>query len=326
MEFSRIDRDIAEWLNKLSLLMKSSSYALNDKRAAPHLDSVHLLSALANKFPIDLKRKWIKSSARIFEESGRVASFLDLSEFVATQAKLANSVFGLKLFTSSGSPAKPSTRKPSKTYSFHLTSTSYASTSRQRSTIRRVHCSGSHFIYQCHKLRSWSHSQKTQIVKKSNLCNSCLNPGHVASKCSLKLKCKIKGCGSLSHNTTLHPPEVSDKNHSQLNIPSLCTSPAQGKNSEKYSNVKTLVTSCMKPSTNSLNERGIYLDIVPVRGFGKDVTIQTYALLDSGSNRTFCERRLVDELCPKLQKSSIGVSIQTMVSKGDKTLDSLVYL
>ena len=80
----------------------------------------------------------------------------------------------------------------------------------------------------------------------------------------------------------------------------------------------------MKPSTNSLNERGIYLDIVPVQVFGKDVTIQTYALLDSGSDRTFCERRLVDELCPKLQKSPIKVSIQTMISKGAKTLDSSV--
>ena len=126
-----------------------------------------------------------------------MASFLDFSEFVATQAKLANSVFGLKLFTSSGSPAKPSTRKPSKTSSFHLTSTSYNSTDRKRSTIRCLHCSDSHFIYQCHKVCSLSYSQKIQIVKKFNLCNLCLNPVHIASKCSLKLKCKIKGCGSL---------------------------------------------------------------------------------------------------------------------------------
>ena len=324
LEFPRINRDIAEQLNNLSILMKRSSYIINDKRVATHLDSVHLLSALANKFPIDLKLKWVESSSRIFEQSGPVVFFLGLSEFVATQAKLANSVFGLKLFTSSGSPAKPSIRKPSKTFSYYLTSTSYASTSRQRSTIRCLHCSDSHFIYQCHKFRSLSHSQKIQIVKKFNLCNSCLNPGHIASKCSLKLKSKVKGCGSLSHNTTLHPPEVSDKNHPRLNIPSLSTPPAQGKNSEKSSNVKTLSTSCMKPLTNSLNERGIYLDIVPVQVFGKDVTIQTYALLDSGSDRTFCKRRLVDELCSKFQKSPIRVSIQTMISKRGETLDGSV--
>ena len=80
----------------------------------------------------------------------------------------------------------------------------------------------------------------------------------------------------------------------------------------------------MKPSTNSLNERGIYVDIFPVQVFGKDVTIQTYALLDSASDRTFCECRLVDELCPKLQKSPIKMSIQTMISIGAKTLDSSV--
>ena len=137
-----------------------------------------------------------------------------------------------------------------------------------------------------------------QIVKRFNLCNSCLNPGHIALKCSLKLKCKVKGCGSLSRNTTLHSPEISDKNQSCLKVFSLSTSPAQNKNSEESFNVKTLATSCMKPSINSLNEQGIYLDIVPAQVFGKDVTIHTYDLLDSGSGRTFCERRLVDELCP----------------------------
>ena len=171
LEFSRIDGDISERLNKLSILMKRSSYALNDKRVATHLGSVHLLSALANTFPIDLKRKWAESSSRIFEQFGRVASFLDLSEFVATQAKLANSVFGLKLFTASRPPAKPNIRKPSETSNFHLTSTSYTSTNRQRSTTWCLNCSDFHFIYQCHEFCSWSHSQKTQIRRKFNLCN-----------------------------------------------------------------------------------------------------------------------------------------------------------
>ena len=39
---------------------------------------------------------------------------------------------------------------------------------------------------------------------------------------------------------------------------------------------------------------------------------------------TFCERRLVDELCPKLQKSPIRVSIQTIIRKGAETVDSSV--
>ena len=151
-----------------------------------------------------------------------------------------------------------------------------------------------------------------------------MNSGDIASKCSLKLKCKVKGCGSLSHNTTLHPPEVSDKNYSHLNISSLSTSPAQGKNSEESSNVKTLATSCIKPSTKSLNKQGIYLGTVPIQVFGKAVTIQTYALLNSGSDRIFCERRFVDRLCQKLQKSPLGVSIQIMISKGVETVDSSV--
>ena len=171
LEFSRIDRDISERLNKLSILMKRSSYALNDKKVATHLDSVHLLSALASKFPIDLKRKWVENSSRIFEKSGRVASFLDTSDFVSAQAKLANLMFGLKLFTAGGSPAKPNIRKPSKKSSFHMISTCYTSTNKQRSTTWCLHCSDFHFIYQCHEFCSLFHSQKTQIGRKFNLCN-----------------------------------------------------------------------------------------------------------------------------------------------------------
>ena len=178
-------------------------------------------------------------------------------------------MFGLKLFTSSGSPAKPSTRKSSKTSNFYLNSTLNASTNRQRSTMRCLHCSDSHFTYRSHKLRSLFHTKISLIVRKFNLRYSCVNLGHTASKISPKMKYKVKGCGSLFHNTTLHPPEVSDKNHSRLNILSLPTSLAQGKNHRKSSNVKILATSCMKSSTNSPNERGIFLVIVPAKSLRK---------------------------------------------------------
>ena len=63
----------------------------------------------------------------------------------------------------------------------------------------------------------------------------------------------------------------------------------------------------MKPSTKSMNERDIYVDKVPVQFLGKDTTMQTYALLYSGSDRTFCEHRIVDELSLKLHISPFRV-------------------
>ena len=78
--------------------MKRSCYALANRSAASNLNSVQFLTAIVNKFPVELKRRWIEYSANIAEEKGSLASFKDLAKFVEHQAKLANSVFGLKLF------------------------------------------------------------------------------------------------------------------------------------------------------------------------------------------------------------------------------------
>ena len=63
--FPKLDRDLADRLNKLSTLMKRCCHALADDKVAPSLDSVSFLTNIANKFTIDLKRKWIKTAVKI---------------------------------------------------------------------------------------------------------------------------------------------------------------------------------------------------------------------------------------------------------------------
>ena len=57
--------------------------------------SVPFLTNIANKFTIDLKRKWIKTAVKITNTSGYVASFKDLTLFVEKQPRIANSTFAL---------------------------------------------------------------------------------------------------------------------------------------------------------------------------------------------------------------------------------------
>ena len=58
-----------------------------------------------------------------------------------------------------------------------------------------------------HKFPS-THSEKSLMARKHNLANACLNPGHMATKFLLELKCKVTSYDGLFDKTTLHPPDV----------------------------------------------------------------------------------------------------------------------
>ena len=72
-----------------------------------------------------------------------------------------------------------------------------------------------------------------------------------------------------------------------------------------------------KPFTS---KTGVYLDIVPVQVLAGGGVAQTYALLDTGSDRTFCERRLAQELGGR--KLSVKLSVQTISSKQPCVIES----
>ena len=98
LEFPKIERDVADHLNRLSVLMKRCCYSLADDRVASSLVSVTFPTAIVSKFPLDLKRKWVETTVQISNKFSRLATFKDLALFVEEQTRIANSVFGLKLF------------------------------------------------------------------------------------------------------------------------------------------------------------------------------------------------------------------------------------
>ena len=83
--FPKLDRDLADRLNKLFILMKRRCHVLADDKVAFSLDSVPFLTNKANKSTIDFKRKWIKSAVKITNTFGYVASFKDLTLLVEEQ-------------------------------------------------------------------------------------------------------------------------------------------------------------------------------------------------------------------------------------------------
>ena len=74
------------------------------------------------------------------------------------------------------------------------------------------------------------------------------------------------------------------------------------------------------------NKTGSYLDIIPVKVKNNGKSICTNALLDSGSEPTLCELRLIDEI--NLYNSHVKLAIQTLFTDDPYILDviAVVYV
>ena len=164
-----------------------------------------------------------------------------------------------------------------------------------------LHCSELHYIYQCKLFRSLDYQKRCELVRKYSLYKIC----HFAAKCTSSLKCKRRNCGSLWHNTILHPSEATkyrSRNYHGNNGGLNCNQPAA-----TVSVAKSFANACT--SIINSRKRGAYLNIVPVKVSKGDAVIRTYALLDSGSDRTFCERHLVEKLGATLKRSSVTLTV-----------------
>ena len=242
LEFPKIERDVADRLNRLFVLMKRCCYSLADERVTSSLDSVTFLSAIVSKFPLDLKRKWVETTVQISNKFSRLATFKDLALFVEEQTRIANSVFGLKLFTHSSTKSDQSKKVKA------LTLDTVTSAEEKSPHKKYLHCAESHCVYQCKLFRSLDFQKRWELVRWYSLCKICLNDGHFAAKCTSGLKCKRRNCGSLWHNTILHPPEATkdkSRNYSGNNCDLNCNQPAA-----PVSVAKSLVIGCTSTITS----------------------------------------------------------------------------
>ena len=136
----RLRRDVADCLNRLSVLIKRSCYSLTNDRVASSLDSVPFLIAIVSEFPLDQKRKWVETTVQISNKFSRLATFKDLALFVEDQTRIANSVFGLKLFAHSSTKGNQSKKVKA------LTLKTVTSAEGKYPHKKCLHCAESHSV------------------------------------------------------------------------------------------------------------------------------------------------------------------------------------
>ena len=134
-------------------------------------------------------------------------------------------------------------------------------------------CQSYHRLFYCETFKSLPVQDRIGVVKRHNLCEKCLLRNHNVDSCFKTSICGVPGCGK-NHTKFLHVESVQGNNR-----------------------VSTVIN-------NSVNIKSSYvlMPIVPIIING---AYETYALLDTGSNSSFCTNRLVSNLPDSITTSGL---------------------
>jgi hypothetical protein len=132
-----------------------------------------------------------------------------------------------------------------------------------------------HTVDRCYSYEKLSLDEKLKIVNTEKLCYSCLKQGHISSNCTVSCKkCNRR------HNVLLHDSSRDFKTGDLKNVHNV-------NESQGHVTVHTMSTGARSK---------VCLSVLPVIVQGNNVTVKTYALIDSGSNASLCKRSLFEKL------------------------------
>jgi len=122
-------------------------------------------------------------------------------------------------------------------------------------------------------------------VRQKGLCLRCLTAGHRIADCKSKGQCDVPNCADRDkHHTLLHKQIAPPKDNREGN--------------QSYQSYVTRDSELCKPR----------LMTVPVRVCNGSFETETYALLDSGSEKTFCLKAIADQSQVNDQPATIEVT------------------
>lgn len=139
---------------------------------------------------------------------------------------------------------------------------------------------------------------------------NCLLPGHYAANCPRKSFCKVDGCEA-KRSTFLHPPSERTNNGVQSEDDAQNAYVNTGKSSRALTGAGASVT-------------GLPIVPVKVRAKESDTLIETYALLDGGSNTSFCSNQLMKQLGVEATRTSL--TLTTMERENSRRESAFVQL
>ena len=301
------------------------------------VESQDRMVKIMGRLPLHLQTRWRKDACKVRDQTGRYPDFGRFVTFLNIVAKEANDpVFGKVGFTHKDQKGKSGfDKKKSVTLAADATSSDNPSMESYRvrpskdanqtkvNTKGCLVCQGNHAASKCKKFQDMKPGERLDTAKRKGMCFNCLDySNHMAQQCRVKTTCTVEGCGK-RHASLLHKALLSTQN--KASMPSSSNSDEVKEKAKGESDgVQATSMMCSVPPVQT-SEPKCALPIVPVmvRGKGQTEYIETFAMLDPGSNRSFCSMTLVKKL--NVTGKDITMKVDTM-NKSELTKASEVTL
>lgn len=273
------------------------------------IDSRCRMVKIVSRLPFYLQGRWRKEALQSVTNTGKYPNIARFSAFLETVAKeLLDPVFGLNVEQNEPKEVKGGKFKQFKRggSSFTVQSSSVEKF-RDRST-RNIDssrkalpkcfvCNGNHQMVNCKDFLGMTAEKRLDIAREMKLCFNCLEfRNHSAKLCRQKSNCDFENC-QMKHSRLLHEAFKSDNKDRQKMTNEL---KLQG----HVTNVTAQSNACTK-SVTDFKKVSLPIVTLHVRGKGENDFVRTNALLDPGSNKTFCSAELVKLLGLKGKRTAL---------------------
>ena len=273
-------------LKQYSLLLTKCRYAMSNLSDLNVLNHPHTMQGIVAKLPSYLISRWCDHACNL-RRTGKTPHFSDLVKFVCDAAKSASDpVYGRSAFrqrdvVGEGSAGfRASQRGASERPSHASTRQSSFAVGFGSNGNVCVLCDEEHDLEECNRFLGKSVEERRQVIRRFNLCYSCLYPGHRASGCLRKRRCQR--CAKF-HPTALHEEQFTPVR-------------ARGEAPPETAPIATINSNEL--SFSSQDGEVVLHSIIPVKVKSESSKgeVLTYAFLDNGSSACFMSNNLKEEL------------------------------
>jgi len=269
-------------LINLSLHMEKCHITLSQLGFMSDVNNTENLRKIVRRLPLHIRSKWVERASSLIEQ-GFEPSFDHLLTFVRERSIVANTMYGYDLANESGKQTVNSPRNSHMNPSQRNKVVTLSTGSDKRNTgkppsdkyprgrLSCIYCKKAHKLRECAEFRLIDIDSKLTVIREHEMCENCMNFRHVAENCRTNSCCEVSGCTG-KHNTMFH--RDLGQNREYKNAP------------DKY----------VAASESRCKQNQVSLRIVPVVVGTKSAQVETYALLDEGSDVTLCSDSLVKRL------------------------------
>ena len=298
-----------EKLLQLARDMENCEINLTQLGCESEINAQSNLEKIIMRLPRYLQADWAKEAYVMFER-GMLPTFKHLSEYITKKAKLANSSFGQLIGMKPQDDGNPRNKRTSGGTSF----TTHGTEKKTKDELNNIKCyyckKTGHTLVRCYAFRNQPLEERRQLIRKEKLCNLCLRKGHFAKNCRGRDACLVTGCGQ-RHHSLLHSVAMVPKQDPKAERPHNESESEKKEDQEIEDNGGHC-------SATGAGKSGVRLRVIPVkvRGINSLQEVETYALLDNGSDVTLCESSLIKQLGISGTPATFSL---TTISEGIKT-------